>query len=84
MSLIDIKTPTNFSFKHTIRSHGWYDLLPFVIDERNETLTCVFRGPNGAKPVHALIGESDGKLRVEVGVGTFDSVSLIGDVRHLV
>ena len=38
---ITIRTPRNFSFKRTVISHGWCQLLPFALDEKKWTLTRV-------------------------------------------
>lgn len=37
--LITIPTPPTFSFKRTVISHGWCELLPFAIDRERWTLT---------------------------------------------
>ena len=37
--LITISTPPTFSFKRTIISHGWCELLPFAIDQQRWVLT---------------------------------------------
>ena len=37
-----IDKPETFSFRHTICSHGWYDLAPFEMDRENFSLTYVF------------------------------------------
>ena len=38
---IILKSPPNFSFKRTIISHGWCQLLPFTIDEKRWELSRV-------------------------------------------
>jgi N-glycosylase/DNA lyase len=37
-----LETPENFSFRQTIYSHGWSELLPFRIDEENWILSYAF------------------------------------------
>ena len=81
MTILKIITPDRFSFKHTIRSHGWYDLLPFVIDEENDWLG--FVSDNGGKRVFATISEGEDSLSVEVNAAEFNHEALIRDVRHL-
>lgn len=81
MTILEIITPDRFSFKHTIRSHGWYDLLPFVIDEENGTLGFVL--DNGGRPVFTTITDGDGSLSVDVNSPEFDHDLLIRDVRHV-
>ena len=36
-----LPTPPNFSFKRTVASHGWYQLLPFALDTETWELTRV-------------------------------------------
>ncbi len=82
MPIIEVPITEDFSFKFTVRSHGWYDLLPFVLDEGTATLNYVFRGRAGERPVAAAISDAGAHLRVEVGEGKFDEGELISDVRH--
>lgn len=72
MVTLEIAVPDKFSFDSTIRSHGWYDLLPFVLDEENRALSYVFQGSNDLRPVHVTIRERGEKLRIEVGDGDFE------------
>ena len=81
MAILELVTPNRFSFKHTIRSHGWYDLLPFVIDEENGALS--FVSNNGGKPVFATISENVGGLTVDINADEFDRDAIERDVRHL-
>lgn len=83
MAIITIPIAENFSFQTTIRSHGWFDLLPFVLDEEKGTLEYVFRGKNEAKPVSGTISEADGGLQVEMGYGVFDHEEVTRVVRHM-
>ena len=81
MAILELVTPNRFSFKHTIRSHGWYDLLPFVIDEENSALSFVSAG--GGKPVFATISENVGGLTVDINADEFNRDAIERDVRHL-
>jgi hypothetical protein len=38
---LKIPTPRNFSFRRTVASHGWYELLPFALDTEKWELTRV-------------------------------------------
>ncbi len=38
---LKIPTPRNFSFRRTVASHGWYQLLPFALDSDKWQLTRV-------------------------------------------
>lgn len=58
-------TPGNFSFKHTIYSHGWSELLPFEIDEEKWHLSYVFNEADFQKPVAATISATNEKIKIE-------------------
>ena len=75
-----IDTPPNFSFRHTVYSHGWSELLPFKLDDENWRLHYVFRS---AKPVSAVIYESNDGLEIEVSGKKLDEQRLLRDVRHI-
>ena len=66
-----LATPANFSFRHTVYSHGWSELLPFRLDDENWRLEYVFAGP-ARKPVAATIYETDDGLEIEVPSKKFD------------
>lgn len=54
---ITISTPSNFNFRRTVMSHGWYALPPFEFDNEKWTLTRVIDlGP--AKPITVTISEA--------------------------
>lgn len=76
-----LETPANFSFKHTVYGHGWCDLLPFHLDEKDWRLRYVFAA--GQEPVSAVISDSDGRLKIEVSRRGFDKAKLLRDVRHI-
>ncbi|HEX8637915.1 MAG TPA: hypothetical protein VF692_07635 [Pyrinomonadaceae bacterium] len=78
-----IETPEHFSFRRTINSHGWSDLLPFALDRENQILQCVLTGENGENPVSATIKESGNHLEIEVSGGIFDERKIVGDVRRI-
>lgn len=63
---IFLQTPKNFSFRHTIYSHGWSELLPFELDEENWQLSYVFTDAFSQNPVSAKISEEKAKLKIEV------------------
>jgi N-glycosylase/DNA lyase len=80
---LHIKKPETFSFRHTIASHGWYDLAPFEMDSKEFSLTYVFtRGPKG-KPIAATVSEEDSQLRIDLPIKNFDEAGIIRDVRHI-
>ena len=54
---IKISTPSNFSFRRTVMSHGWYALPPFEFDNEKWTLVRVI-DLGSAKPVTVTISET--------------------------
>jgi len=75
--------PADFSFRHTIYSHGWCDLPPFVIDEKNWKLDYVFTCKRTGNPASARLSESDGKIRIDLDGSKIDKAGLLRDVRHV-
>ncbi|MEO8574652.1 MAG: Fe-S cluster assembly protein HesB [Pyrinomonadaceae bacterium] len=78
-----LETPANFSFRHTVYSHGWSELLPFRLDAENWRLEYVFAGPVAPKPVSAAIYEVPGGLEIDVAGKKFDEGKLMDNVRHI-
>ena len=78
-----ISTPANFSFRHTIQSHGWYDLAPFVIDEKDLSLSYVFSGAIGDRPFRARISETKEGLKVEYSAAKVNKRRLEQAVKHI-
>jgi N-glycosylase/DNA lyase len=79
-----LETPPGFSFRHTVYSHGWSELLPFTLDDVNWRLDYVFRGSRGSRPMAITISEADGqRLRIDVSRTKFDGHRLLRDVRHI-
>jgi len=76
-----LETPPGFSFRHTVYSHGWSELLPFRLDAETWRLTYVFRAKS--KPVSAVVTSSGNGLKIDVAGGRFDEERLIRDVRHI-
>jgi 3-methyladenine DNA glycosylase/8-oxoguanine DNA glycosylase len=72
---IFVPTSRSFSFRHTIRSHGWYDLPPFVLDDTSGTLGYVFSDEKG--PVFGQMEAAGGG--VQVGLSRPASESKIAD-----
>ena len=81
-----LDTPQNFSFRHTIYSHGWCELLPFEIDETNWRLNYVFTDVSLTAPVAGEISESEGKIKIEIRGGKTNRQAeekILRDVRHI-
>ena len=81
-SAVFLEVPPDFSFRHTVYSHGWSDLLPFELDEDKWKLSYVFRNGKG-RPFTATISES-GKRQLKVEyAGRADDQKLLADVAHI-
>lgn len=81
---IKIPTPRDFNYKRTVRSHGWYELLPFELDEEHWTLTRVFDLGEG-QPITAKINGTNRGLTVRVARRLTKRATerLTRDVRHI-
>ncbi|HMT08466.1 MAG TPA: hypothetical protein PKA82_10715 [Pyrinomonadaceae bacterium] len=83
MPNLTIPKPANFSFRHTINSHGWYDLRPFELDAERNSLGYVFRLANDETPVFADIRERGGIIEIKTDARVPDAAALKSSVRHL-
>ncbi|HMJ07756.1 MAG TPA: hypothetical protein VK468_02045 [Pyrinomonadaceae bacterium] len=77
-----IKKPERFSFRHTIFSHGWSDLVPFEVDEKAFALTYVFRDC-GDTPVIGRFIETGKSIRIELTGGKPDKDKIEAAARHI-
>ena len=81
---ISIAVPSNFSFKRTVMSHGWYDLPPFEFDDKTQTLTRVIDlHPN--RPITVKVAEGKRSVVVTAGreLGKRASECVARDIRHM-
>jgi 3-methyladenine DNA glycosylase/8-oxoguanine DNA glycosylase len=81
---ITITTPPNFSFKRTVISHGWCELLPFWIDRERWVLWRVL-DLEDARPVTLSITATKRALRINTSRRLSQSASqkVVDDVRHM-
>ncbi len=81
---LTIKTPNNFNFHRTVRSHGWYGLLPFELDIPKSRLVRVLDREQ-RKPVTVEIASRKNSLRVVTSraVNERAAANIVGDVRHM-
>lgn len=80
-SVILLETPPGFSFRHTVYSHGWSELLPFRLDADNWRLSYVFE--TKSKPVSAVVTATDSGVKVDVAGSRFDEERVVREVRHI-
>ena len=81
---ITLASPREFSFKRTIISHGWCQLLPFKIDEEKWQLTRTLEVED-AKPVTITISSNRRALIVTTSrrLSQAAAKKVVADVRHM-
>ena len=81
---ISIATPSDFSFKRTVMSHGWYDLPPFEFDDKTQRLTRVIDLP-GNRPITVTVAKGKRSVVVTAGrpLGKRAAERVVRDVRHM-
>ena len=83
---IEVETPENFNFEITIKSHGWSDLPPFQLDEKETCLKYVFTNEYLQHPVPAAIYEKDKRLTIEISdrkISRKAEEKILRGVRHI-
>jgi N-glycosylase/DNA lyase len=81
-----LEIPKQFNLRRTLYSHGWSELLPFEIDDKNWRLSYVFSGADLKQPVSATVSEADNKLKIEVSGGKISAKAqekILRDARHI-
>jgi len=81
---ISIATPREFSFKRTVISHGWCELLPFQID-REKWLLARTLDLKDAKPVTVSITATRRALLINTSrrLSQTATKKVVSDVRHM-
>lgn len=81
---ISITTPREFSFKRTVISHGWCELLPFQVDRQKWRLTRTL-DLKESQPVTVTITATKRALRITPSRRLSQSATkkVISDVRHM-
>ncbi|HEX5703665.1 MAG TPA: hypothetical protein VFX97_10740 [Pyrinomonadaceae bacterium] len=81
---ITVSTPSNFNFRRTVMSHGWYALPPFEFDQDKWTLARVI-DLGSANPVTVTISEGKRGMLVKSSraVGKRAAEKIGRDVRHM-
>src|SRR5258705_11133706 len=82
---ISIQTPKDFSFRRTVISHGWCELLPFELDREKWRLTRVVDLGQRA-PVTVVITATTRSLRLATArpLGKGDTREITRAARHIV
>lgn len=79
-----ISTPATFSFKRTVISHGWCELLPFEIDRKNWRLTRVIDVGKGP-PVTVVMSATKRSVRIAPSrdLTEKEAEKVLRDCRHI-
>jgi 3-methyladenine DNA glycosylase/8-oxoguanine DNA glycosylase len=81
---LTIKTPRGFSFRRTVRSHGWYALPPFELDKANWLLWRVLdRGQTAPVTIKISSANSGIKISSASRFGKKALKEIECDVRHM-
>src|SRR4051794_24987190 len=80
---IKVKLPRVFSFRHTVESHGWYDLAPFEHEAGTNELRYVFPPTSYESPISALIKKQGSDLIVELSEKPNNVDRIHKGVRHI-
>jgi 3-methyladenine DNA glycosylase/8-oxoguanine DNA glycosylase len=83
LKTVFLDVPKNFSFKATVYSHGWCELLPFELDDQNWSLTYVFSDKKNKNLTSAVLTEEKGKVRIDLANSKVDPAKVLDDARHL-
>jgi 3-methyladenine DNA glycosylase/8-oxoguanine DNA glycosylase len=81
---LKIPTPKNFSFRRTVASHGWYQLLPFGLDTKKWQLSRVI--DLGKKPPATIfLSERKRYVRVDSSrpLNKTEAAIALRDARHI-
>lgn len=81
---IKIPTPSNFSFRRTVASHGWYQLPPFGLDTGKWELSRVI-DPGPEPPLTIFLSERKNHVRVRATRPAVRTIPTIvrRDARHI-
>lgn len=79
----DLELPSKFSFRHTVGSHGWYDLPPFEHETGSDRLRYVFPPDRSDPAISALIENRDDRLSVTLSQKPKDLDRVVSGVRHI-
>lgn len=78
-----IDLPERFSFRHTVSSHGWYDLPPFDLDEEAGRLGYVFQASGSEPAISVTINSGGGKLAIKTSSRPKDVGRIERGLRHI-
>jgi 3-methyladenine DNA glycosylase/8-oxoguanine DNA glycosylase len=80
---IFIPTPENFSFRHAVGGHGWYDLAPFAYDETAGRLDYVYFSPISRRAEVLAMTDGPNAVAVKLASKRTNSDEAAAVVRHV-
>jgi N-glycosylase/DNA lyase len=80
---LEIKTPRRFSFRHTVGSHGWYDLPPFEHVEGSNELRYVFQPSGRDNAISASIAKRRSAIDITLSEKSKNADRIVEGVRHV-
>lgn len=80
---LEIKPSRRFSFRHTVGSHGWYDLAPFDHVEGTAKLCYVFQPHEKERAISASIEKQRSSIKVSLSDRPRDLQRIERGVRHI-
>jgi len=82
--LISISTPPTFNFKRTVISHGWCELLPFVIDRERWILSRTL-DLGAAPPLTVTLSAAKRSVQINTSrpIGKQATGAVLNQVRHI-
>jgi len=84
--ILFLQAPENFSFRRTIFSHGWCELLPFELDKEHWRLGYIFGGAETENPIAATMSDDGEKIKIEIDTdetGKKAEAEILRDARHV-
>ena len=79
----ELKLPKQFSFRHTVESHGWYDLPPFEHVDDSTAFRYVFAPQGSDSAISALVEAKRSKLNVTLSQKPRDLERISSGIRHI-
>jgi 3-methyladenine DNA glycosylase/8-oxoguanine DNA glycosylase len=65
-TILTLKTPKNFSFWHTVYSHGWCTLLPFSVDKEQQALNRIYTLDSGVVVYCRIKDQKNSSVKIQV------------------
>lgn len=80
---LTFEAPLGFDFHRTLRSHGWYDLLPFELLAEDRLARVLDVGGDAPVTIFVRVGDGGLKVSAEARLGAVVRARVERDVRHI-